>query len=394
MKIKSNITVGLLDGQTIQSLIFAKQLRKKGYNVVLFCDSKKAIGYHTKYAFKKVITPSSETEKKQFKSFFFNYVRNNSIDAVVPMNDYSAKFLSFYKDELKEYVKFTIPDYEIFMTAYDKNKLMEVCKNHGYSHPHTIDLSLYQTGDSILNFNFPGIIKPNETTGALGFATVKNQKELWEKYDSIVRDFGNCHLQEFIPHEGRQFKVQIIIQNSEMINSTVLEKYRYYPISGGSSCFNKSISKQALVNLCSDILKTIKWNGFADFDLIEDPKDGIIKVMEINPRVPACLKASVVSGIDFPNAILDQTLGQAIKPFTYQPGKYLRYFSMDILWLFSSKKKLAAFKNWQRYFWFRNHFLQDFDWSDPKPFFAGTYYGLIKYFHPNLQANRDGMKEV
>ena len=177
------------------------------------------------------------------------------------------------------------------------------------------------------------------------------------------------------------------------MNATVLQKHRYYPLSGGSSCFNTSVINETLVQLCSTILKTINWEGFADFDLIEDPRDGIIKVMEINPRVPACLKASVTSGVDFPNAIVDQSLGKEIKPYTYQPGKYLRYFSIDLLWMLSSKHKFKACREWVRYFWSGNHYLQDFEWSDPVPFFVGSYYGFLKVLHPELRAQREGMKE-
>lgn len=385
------INVGLLDGQTIQAVIFAKQLKKAGYRVTLFCDTKMSYGYHTRYANNKVLCPSTQLETIKFHEFFLNYLKNNKLEVVVPMNDYSAKYLSENKEILKEKVAFSIPDIAIFMKGYDKNQLMKVCNNYNFPHPKTIDLSILEKGLSVTNFQFPALIKPNETTGARGFMKVNCSDELWENYDAVFNEFGACHLQEFIPQGGKQYKVQILIYKNIVINSTVIEKLRFYPVNGGSSCFNRTIFNNELVLVCTEVLKTINWEGFADFDLIEDPIDGIIKIMEINPRVPACIKASVISGVDFPNSIVDISLNKEFKTYTYMPGKYLRYFSMDLLWLLSSKNKLVIFSEWIKKTFSSKHFLQDGEFSDPMPFIIGTYAGLIKQLNPKFRAQKKGM---
>lgn len=381
--------IGLLDGQTIQAVIFAKQLRKEGYKVILFCDAKLSYGYHTKYAHSKVLSPSTEHEINQFHKFFLDYLEHHELDVVIPMNDYSAKYLSENKEVLKGKVALSIPDISVFMTGYDKNKLMTVCNENSFPHPKTIDISLLNRNVVKDDFNFPALIKPNETTGARGFMRVNSFKELWENYDAIFNEFGNCHLQEFIPQGGRQFKVQILIKGSEVLASSVIEKHRYYPVNGGSSCFNNSIINDSLVETCQNVLTKIGWEGFADFDLIEDIRNGRILIMEINPRVPACIKTSVVSGIDFPNAIVDLTLKIPVKKYDYKPGKYLRYFSMDLLWLLTSKNK--SLKNWTKKMFSSNHYLQDGDLLDPMPFIIGTYSGVVKQLNPKFRANKKGM---
>ena len=65
------------------------------------------------------------------------------------MNDYSAKYLSEYKEELKELVHFSIPDKTVFMNGYDKNKLMKICSDYNFPHPKTIDLSTLEKGKSV-----------------------------------------------------------------------------------------------------------------------------------------------------------------------------------------------------------------------------------------------------
>ncbi|MCB0743687.1 MAG: ATP-grasp domain-containing protein [Ignavibacteriae bacterium] len=146
-----------------------------------------------------------------------------------------------------------------------------------------------------------------------------------------------------------------------------------------------------MIKICTEVLQIIGWEGFADFDLIEDPRDGTIKIMEINPRVPACIKASVISGVDFPNAIVDLSLNRHIKKYIYQPDKYLRYFSMDLLWLVSQKNKWESFKEWKKLMFSSKHFLQDGELLDPLPFFVGAFSSILKQLNPEFRASKKGM---
>ena len=279
------MVVGVLDGQTVQALIFAKQLKKSGHKVILFFSKKLSYGYFTRFAQLKVISPCSNTDIEKFHKFIINFLNENHVDVIVPMNDYSAKYLSIFKKELIKLVNFSIPEYKIFMNGYDKNQLMKTCKRESFPHPQTLDLEISLSENERKSFKFPALIKPNETTGARGFTIVNNFEEANKVYPNIKKEYGNCHLQQYISSSGRQYKVQILIKRKKLLASSVIEKHRYYPLKGGSSCFNSTIINGELVDLCFNVLKEINWEGFADFDLIEDTRDGSILIMEINPRV-------------------------------------------------------------------------------------------------------------
>lgn len=372
------ITVGLLDAQSVHALIFAKQLRKNGHHVVLFFSTKLSRVFYSRFADKKVICPSTQNQTQEFHDFFLDYLAHNSLDVVVPLNDSSAKYLSKFKSELTGKVRFSIPDYPVFMRGYDKNQFMQLCEDHGLPHPRTLDLNVLKSDMEIPDFKFPALIKPNETSGAQGFKMVNDLNELWANYDSVRKEYGDCHLQEFIPHQGKQYKVELLIKDSKIVYSTVIEKIRFFPVTGGSSCYNISIVNEELVDICTKALRHLNWEGFADFDLIEDKRDGVIKFMELNPRTPNCLKASVISGIDFPNAIVNLSLNKKLAEYKYIPGKFLRFFAIDLLWLFSSENKWTAFKKWRLQLFSSNHFLEDGDYRDPLPLFMGLFFGLFK----------------
>lgn len=385
-------TVLILDGQAVQTLIVAESLHKAGYRVELLCDGKENYGYHTRYADKRTVGPVPHDETR-YLEMLSRYIQENRVDVIIPMTDESACFMSKYKRELASLCYFIMPEWEIFRKAYDKNLLMALCREKGYPHPLSIDLDKqgYQTVDE-RSMHFPALIKPNFTTGGRGMTLVNSPEELKQVYPAIYAEYGSCHLQEFIEPGGRQIKVQLFIDpKTRKCYSSVIHKQRYYPENGGSSCCNVTIEDEAVVRICRSVLEDIQWEGFADFDLIEDPKDHILKIMEINPRIPACIKSAVKSGIDYATLIADASLGKDVGEYTYVPGKKLRHIGFEVLWFLYSKNRFKTKPNWFNFF-SRGLYFQDFSWKDPSPFFWGTYGNMKKQLSPEFRKKKAGLR--
>ena len=281
----------LVLGGGTQGLAFIYALHKLGYEVYLVYDAPGNYADASRFCYCKTIAPSPKNESGHIE-FLISTIRDNSIDVLIPMGDSSARFISENLSKIKEVVNVKMPDIEHFMMGYDKNQLMVLCERKGYPHPKTIDLSVIPLSDSSLKtFPFPGMLKPNRTTGGRGMVCVNAYDELVSQYGVLRETYGNYHLQEFIPAGGRQFKVQLYIdEQRRLVQGTVMQKVRWFPPKAGSNCCAVSVEKPELIDLCYHILQDIDWLGFADFDFIEDPRDGRLLVMEINPRVPACIK--------------------------------------------------------------------------------------------------------
>lgn len=380
----------LLDGEAVQTLIIAQTLKKAGYEVHLLCNGTQNYGYHTRYASKRTVV---KTEPEQeFLEFVKKYVAENDIATIIPMNDEGAVFMSKYKAELIKLVPILLPDWETFKKGYDKNLLMALCAEKGYPHPITIDLEK-RAFDSIgeNDIPFPAIIKPNYTSGGRGMTLVNNVKELQEKYSPIREQYGSCHLQQFIAAGGRQVKVQVFIDPRDRKTYTsVIHKQRFYPEKGGSSSCNVSIQDNHIAETCTQVLKDIGWYGFADFDLIEDPEDGVLKIMEINPRIPACIKSAIMSGMDYGVMIADASLGKPVKEYSYKPGKKLRHIGLEMLWFLKSKNRWKTKPCW--FNWIDpNLAFQDFSWRDPLPFFYGTWGNIKKQRSAEFRKAKSGL---
>lgn len=388
-------TVLILDGQAVQTLTVARCLHKSGYRVVLLCDGKSNYGYHTRYADDRHIGPHSNDEEA-YKDCLFALLQQYKIDVIIPMTDDSARFASRYKaDIMKHNTSVLIPDYDIFLQAYDKNRLMALCKKQGYPHPRTIDMSIvdYEQSEEVRSFPYPALLKPNFMTGGRGMTFIHNYEELLRCYPTIQAQYGDCHLQQFIQPGGRQVKVELFVDKQHLLQyGSVIHKQRYYPVNGGSSCCNITIDDPTIVRICALVLKDIGWIGFADFDLIEDPTTGSLLIMEINPRVPACLKSTYVSGLDYATMIADATLNKPLKKYTYSPGKQLRHLGFEILWFLKSPTRFHTSPCWFKFIG-KNIYYQDLSWNDIIPFLCGTWGNIRKQLNPAFRKSKAGLDQ-
>lgn len=383
----------ILDGGAAHAMAIAECLKKSGYDVAVACDNKYEYGYHTRYADERFLGMDSHHEGYAEKMLAF--LKEHHYDVLIPTSDVAAEFMSFHKEELLPLTGVLMPDKAVFKKGYDKNELMKVCRENGFPHPFTVDLNGFkglsvEEVEGLENFPYPGLLKPNLTSGGRGMTFVHNFDELKAVYPAIHKQYGECHLQQFIKAGGRQVKVQIMTDaNGNPAYSAVIWKQRYYPVNGGSSCCNVTIDEPETAAICGQVLKMIGWVGFADFDLIENPDTKELLIMEINPRIPACVRSAFKSGVDFATMIADATLGQPLREYKYTPGKRLRHLGFDVLWFLKSPNRFKAKPSWFRFFG-KDTYYQDWLRGNFSAFFWGTWGNLKKQMNPEFRKAKGG----
>lgn len=361
----------LILGAGTQGLAIVRALKKNGHCVILL-GGRHNYADMSRYVDVKVPCDHAPNENDyliEVKRCILEY----KVDTVIPMGDVAAGFLCYYKKDLQTLVHYKMPDYDVFEAATDKNRLMTLCKEKGYPHPYTIN-----THTDILTLNkseipFPLLIKPNITCGARGMTLVNSYEELCNKLPSIQAEYGECHLQRYIKPGGAQVEVQLYIdENKQLVNSSVIYKYRWYPEKGGSSCCAKSVNNPKIVDILYHLLLDLNWVGFADFDTIEDPETGELLIMELNPRVPACVKCAIEAGVNWGEIIVDGYLDQPQKKYDYYEGEYLRHLGFEVLWFLKSPNRFKTKPCWFNFMGRHIHYQDMSDWSDPLPFLIGT----------------------
>lgn len=367
----------LLLGCGTQGLSFARSL-KANKNFVVLVGKKNNYADASRYL-DKFIKTDLRTSSPFYLELVLSIINDYRIETIIPMGDVYSEFLSKNKETLLGVTHFLMPDYVVWERGVNKSELMKLCKEKGYPHPYTFN-TIEEVSAATNDVNpFPLLIKPNITCGGRGMTLVNSFSELMEKYPAIKEEYGDCHFQKYVKQGGAQVEFQLFVdENKNLVNSSVIYKYRWYPEKGGSSCCAVSSRNDKMVAILFDLLKNLGWVGFADFDTIEDPDTGELLIMELNPRVPACVKCVVEAGMNWGQIITDGYLGNPQKEYNYKTGEYLRHLGFEVLWFLKSHNRFRTQPNWFKFFGKHIHYQDMSDWTDPLPFITGSMSHFIK----------------
>jgi len=315
----------------------------------------------------------------------FELLEQEHFDVLIPVTDMSTPFISKDKNHIEQKygTKCGVPDYELVYQVEDKSRFMRFCEENDIPHPKTLAIEVSNISEVAKTIGFPALIKPDYSVGARGITKVNNKEELKRLLPDVIQKYGSCTLQEFIDNREYYFNVMLYRDRQGVfVAHTISKIVRMYPIGAGSSSCCITIEDDDLLRICEDCLDKLGWVGMADFDVLQRTDNGEYKIIEINPRVPASLRAAAVSGVNFPQIIAYDTLGKEIPRFTYKPGKVLRYLGIDIMWLLKSPRRFSTKPCWLHFFG-QNIFYQDIYGNDLSTWWTWLVEGIGKIGNRN-----------
>ena len=372
------IKILLLEGFARQSMAIMESLYKDGYNVTTYNNKRTDLGYLSRYPDKKILGFWDRNDEEKSADALLNILKGEHFDVTIPLTDFSATMLSKRKDEFNKYTRVAVNDWDIFQMASDKQNTMISCMDNGIPCPKTLREANNLEDILSSGIEYPYIIKPRVGYGSIGFHRINNEDDIRKIFNVCVEKHGPMLVQEYIPQTDMQYKCEVFIdRNGEVKSAHVMDKTRWYPIDGGSTCCSTSLERQDIVDSSVKLLKAIGWRGYGDVDLIQDPRDHIAKVMEINPRITACVKVCTYSGVDFARQIVEYETGQEVTNYMeYKTGVTLRYMHTDLLWFLESPNRFKAKPSW---FSWKHATDQIWNPRDPLPWFGYTLQGFAKF---------------
>ena len=376
----------LLFGGGLQVLALSRSLKDVGFDVDL-------LGEHIEVAREgRFIDRCFKCDLQTMRiEWFLTFIKDGNYAVVIPTEDPFSDWLSQNKTEV-EYnsdVKCAVMDWDVYQLASNKTSLLAFCEKNGFPHPKTrsIESNLSAIAEYV---GFPALIKPSHSVGARGIRLVNSLNELEEALPSVIEEYGEVSLQEYICNKDYYYNVMMYRKaDGSFGNTCIIKILRFYPIKGGSSSLCLTIENGPLEQMCGNILASLGYVGFADFDVLEKG-DGDYRVIEINPRVPASVMASYVSGINYGEMIVEGALGHDLPKYNYQPGKYLRCLGLDIAWFLSSPNRFSAKPSWFKFFG-RNIFYMEGGRNDWRAMRASLWEGIKKALNPEFRKAKAGM---
>jgi predicted ATP-grasp superfamily ATP-dependent carboligase len=256
------------------------------------------------------------------------------LDTIFPSSD--AEVYVFAKNKhrfAQRGVMCVAQDYATLAIPLDKFATNQAAKRVGFPVPYAI---VPESPNEIRSFaeriNPPWLVKPRCTFGGIGTKIVRRREELESTYYATARQQARPMIQEFIPGRVKESMYVVADQNASVrtFMRTDVVKNRQRVHQDSISAFRISVTSPHLEQLRALIREIGAWGGFT-FQTKIDSRDGVAKLLEINPRLGKHLWTRTLAGVNEPLLLVNAARGEAVDTATNIPSGAIVFEPIEAL---------------------------------------------------------------
>lgn len=300
-------------------------------NILLSCDEKNIV--KSKLIFNKEIFSLRKDTQENFDVDLNQILDKYSNDKVVYISIEEDTTLLFYSFIIKygnKNLVYNLPSIDSYNTARDKYLLNVFCLNNDIPSPAFYIKENILEGD---NKYRPLIIKPRNGSGSKNIKFASSFNEIANMNINNLDDFI---IQERISNGKDVIGAFFLCKDGDVISSYTHKRIRTFPKSGGVTVLSKISNDNEPIEIGTQLLKKLNWNGFAMIEFLWDDKVDKFKVIEINPRLWGSVLLSEFSGMNFINNYINLSLNIKIDSPNRRDNVMIRWLTFDILNIFSN----------------------------------------------------------
>ena len=291
-------------GMAVTSLGVARCFGRHGIPVICLNSEQHSIAQYSRYVSRCLKCPSLKDETAYVNMLldFGKQIQSKMI--ILPTGDRDVLVLSKYKEKLEQFYLIPVPSHEIVQKFVNKKNFYKYIHAMEIPHPRTyFPTNITELGEMGRQIAYPYIVKPADS---LFF-----QEEFHRKCFVI----NSCQELDWAVDQLRDMNLEIMIQeivpgneiydfytylNRESLPLAICgwDKLRQFPPDFGTGSLCKSIWRPNIVEPTIRMLQAIGYYGFANPELIKDPRDGIYKLLEINVRITLQNRLAAACGVD------------------------------------------------------------------------------------------------
>lgn len=258
---------------------------------------------------------------------------------LIPTSDVFIELVIRHATRLREGFEFAAGYDGIADELLDKQRFHALCAKHGVETP-----GIWQADDKqqlsalASSIPFPCILKPVLIHRAKHFlkghkVLVARTREEYAGYvEAIPADSGAWFVQEIIP--GPESAITLfatyVDRKGAVREGFTARKLRQYPSGFGSASLVISAPDAETAEISTRFLQAIGFRGVCGVEFKRDPRDGRLKIIEINPRPTLWFQLSHAAGKRVVEAAARDLLGLASRPEQPQrQGVRWRYLLKD-----------------------------------------------------------------
>ena len=251
-----------------------------------------------------------EIDSKLYITRLLEIVTKHKINVLMPSSGYDIYQYSANKEKLLKLGA---------LPVVSDIKTMNICRDkiHTFNYLSKKFELPFTTLDYKKVKGFPLIAKPRYGKGSKGIVKINNENEL--KY--VRFNSENLIFQEYLP--GTEYTIDVL---SDLECEPILAVPRVrVETRAGISTVGTIVKDENISETCKSIAKYLKIRGPCCIQMKES-NDGILKIVEVNPRMGGGTIFAALAGANFPAMILDMVNGKKLKIPKISEVTVVRYF--------------------------------------------------------------------
>jgi len=307
-------------GGDFHGLAIARSLGRHGIPVCVL-DNEYSIARFSRYTTRYLRVPALRREQETVDSLVAVAEKLNLKGWVLfPTRDEHVAAFSRHKTTLEGWFRSPTPEWECIKWAWNKWNTYCLAEKLGIATPKTWCPRTLQELEAI-EAQFPLGVKPAVKEDFFYATKAKawranNRKELRELWEQAVIHSGpnEVLIQEIIPGDGTcQFSSCVLFKDGKSIASMEAQRWRQHPPEfGRAATYVESIDRPDLEELSARFLREINYYGLAEVEFKLDPRDGKLKLLDVNARTWGFHALGPPAGVDFPHLLFADQVGKEV----------------------------------------------------------------------------------
>lgn len=292
----------------------------------------------SRYAHRQMMWPGPEDDGAV--AFLLDLAATQGLGGflLVPGGDPEVRLVSQSIEQLSDVFDVVLPPWQQLKWVCEKPLLYRRARELALAIPLTYEFtSVEQAGAAELRF--PVILKPN-MGGRSRFARAKailanDQASFLTTYKWAAEEIGfeNVVVQEMIPGGGEnQFSYAALWNRGAPVAEFTARRSRQYPVDFGyTSTFVEVVDEPQLIDAARRLLGSIGHHGLVEVEFKRDPRDGSLKILDVNPRPWTWFGLAAAAGVDLGAMLWAIRSGREVGAVSARPNTSWMYLVRDLV---------------------------------------------------------------
>lgn len=269
-------------------------------------------GFRSRYG-KAYLCPDPDTHPNEWVAFMIDLAAGlGAKPVIIPAADQFVCAIAAHAEVLQQHYIFSMESVALQAALATKEQQYALAREHGLPIPRTEYIqSRAEMEAFVADARFPALIKPRHqrewealpagnALRGLKLITANSAAEMLAHYALSEPYRPEVMAQEIIAggDDTKYCYLSVYGQGSRRLGHCVVQEFRAYPVFFGSGSIVAPVIDPEIETLCDQFLRGIHYVGICEIEVKRDTRDGVVRLIEANPRFSGTGDAALYTGIE------------------------------------------------------------------------------------------------